>query len=93
MVDHLCRRLSKCRGRIVPEGHATSIGNLLREEIFQPEGLRLRVCPGVDSIAAEAVDSHDTRETAVSESIEQGETAASGSSGGTHSMAGDVVAS
>lgn len=31
------------------------------EEIFQPERLRLRVCPYGEGIAAEAVDSLDTK--------------------------------
>jgi hypothetical protein len=61
MINHLRRRLSKCRGRIVAEGHDARIGDLLGKEVFQPELLRLRVCPGGDGVAAEAVDGHDTK--------------------------------
>ena len=61
MVNHLRRRLSKCRGRVVAEGHDAGFGDLLRQKIFQPELLRLRVCPGDDGIAAEAVDGHNTK--------------------------------
>ena len=37
------------------------IKDLPRENIFQPEHLRLRVCPGVDGVAAEAVNDRDTK--------------------------------
>ena len=60
MVDHLRRRPSKGQGGIVAEGHDAGIGNLLREEVFQPKRLRFGVCPGGEGIAAEAVDGHNT---------------------------------
>ena len=52
MVHHLCRRLSKRGVGIVAEGHDTGIGDLPGEEIFRPERLRLRVCPGLGRVAA-----------------------------------------
>ncbi len=61
--------------RCVAEGHDASIGDLIGEEIFQPEGFRLRVNPGVEGVAAEAADGHDTRETAISDAAEPTETA------------------
>jgi hypothetical protein len=64
MIDNLRGRLSKRDVGVVAEGHYTSIGDLLGEEIFQPERLRLRVCPGGKGIAAEAVDGHDTNSKA-----------------------------
>jgi hypothetical protein len=94
MVHHLRRRLSKCGGRIVAEGHETSVGNLLGKEVFQPEGLRLWVCPGRNGIAAQAVDGHNTKgRLRPAKQIEQEKAAASESSGGTYSTVGDVVAS
>lgn len=60
MIDHARRRLSEGGGSIVAEGHDASIGNLLREEIFQPERFRFRVCPGVNRITAQSVHGHDT---------------------------------
>lgn len=61
MVNHLHRRLSKRGVCIITEGHDASVGDLLGEEIFQPERLQLRACPGSEGIAVEAVDSHDTK--------------------------------
>jgi hypothetical protein len=60
MINRRRRRLSRHGVGVVAESHGTGIGDLLRQEIFQPERLRLEVCPGVDG-AAEAVDSHDTK--------------------------------
>lgn len=60
MINYLRRRLSEGRVGIIAESHDTGVRDLLREEIFQPKGLRLRMCPGVDGIAAEAVDGHNT---------------------------------
>ena len=85
MVNHLRRRLPKCRGRVVAEGHDARIGDLLGKEVLQPECLRFRVCPGVDGIATEAVHGHDTRvRLRLVKNPEQGETTASGYSAGTH---------
>jgi hypothetical protein len=62
VVNRLRHRLSKGCGRVVAEGHDTRIGDLLGKEVLQPEGLRLRVCPSVDGITAEAVDGDNTKE-------------------------------
>src|ERR1700761_1666282 len=62
MINDLRRRLSKRHVGIVAEGHDAGIGDLLGEEISQPELLRFRVCPGAEGIAAEAMDGHDTVE-------------------------------
>ena len=62
MIYHLRRRLSKRGIGIVAEGHDASIRDLAREEIFQLERLRLRVCPGVGRVAAESVHGHNARE-------------------------------
>ena len=52
------------------------------------------MCPGREGIAAEAVDGHDTKvRLRLAKETEQWQTAASRSSRGTYSMAGDVVAS
>jgi hypothetical protein len=52
------------------------------------------VCPGVEGIAAEPVDGDDTKvRLRLAKLTNKGKTTASGSSGGTYSMAGDVVAS
>jgi hypothetical protein len=59
-IDHLRRRLGECGRRIVPKGQDTRIGNLLRQEVFQPERARLRVGLGVDGIAAKAMHRDDT---------------------------------
>lgn len=59
MVNHLRRRLSESGSGVVTEGHNASIGDVFREEIFQPERLRLRVRPGVDGITAQAMQCHD----------------------------------
>ena len=69
-------------------------GDMMEEEISQPEGLRLRVCPGGEGIAAEAMDSYDIKvRLRLAKPTGQGQTAASGSSGRAYSMADDVVAS
>jgi hypothetical protein len=61
MIDDLRRRLSKRSVGIVAKGHDARIGDLVGEEVFQQERLRLRVCPGGEGVTAEAVDSHDTK--------------------------------
>jgi hypothetical protein len=46
---------------------------------FQPKGLRRRMCPGSEGIAAEAVDSHNTKgRLRLAKATEQGETTVSG---------------
>ncbi len=60
MIIDLGGRLSKCNVGVVAKGHDASVGDLPREAIFPPEGLRLRVGPGVDGITAEAVNSQNT---------------------------------
>jgi hypothetical protein len=60
MINNLRGRLSKRDVGVVAENHDASIEDLVEEEIFQLEGLRLRVRPGSEGIAAEAVDGHDT---------------------------------
>ena len=60
MVNYLRRRLPKRRIGIVAKGHDASIGNLQREEVFQPERLRFWVCPGGDRASAESMYRHDT---------------------------------
>ena len=62
VIHHLRRRLSKRGIGIVAEGHDTGIGDLERQKIFQPERLRLWVCPGVGRVAAESVHGHNARE-------------------------------
>lgn len=62
MVNHLRRRLSKGYGRVVAEGYNARIRNLLGKEVLQLEGLRLRACPSVGGVAAEAVDGDNTNE-------------------------------
>lgn len=62
MIDHIRHRLSEGCGGIVAKRHDASVGNLLREEIFEPERVRFRVCPGCNQIAAESVNSHYARE-------------------------------
>jgi hypothetical protein len=61
MISNLRTRLSKHGVGVVAEGHKASIGNLLREEIFQPELLRLWMYPGGEGVATEAMDSHNTK--------------------------------
>ena len=39
------------------------IGDLLGEEVFQPERLQFRVCPGRDRAAAKSVYGDDTAES------------------------------
>lgn len=68
MVHDLRGRLSKGGIGIVAEGHDASIGDLLREEVFQPERLGFGVCPGSKGIAAETMNGHDTVVEDVSES-------------------------
>ena len=62
MIDDIRHGLSEGCGGIVAKRHDASIRNLLREEIFEPECVRFRVCPGWSQIAAESVNSHDARE-------------------------------
>lgn len=54
-------RLSKATC-IITEGHDAGIRDLLREKVSQPELLGLRVSPGGEGIAAEAMDGYDTVE-------------------------------
>ena len=58
MINNLGCRLSE---RNVGIGHDVRVGDLREENIFQPGLLGLRVCPGGDGVAAEAVDSPDTK--------------------------------
>lgn len=68
MTNHPRRRLSERGVGVVAKGHDAGIGDLQGQEIFQPECLRLRVCPGLDRVATESVHGHDTRgKAAVSE--------------------------
>jgi hypothetical protein len=60
MINDLRRRLSKRGVGIVAEGHDASIGDLLGEEISQPERLRFGVCPGGEGVAAEAMHGYNT---------------------------------
>lgn len=60
MINHLCGRLSKCQNSVVVERHDTGVGDLLREEIFQPERLGLAVSPGLDGVTVEAMHGDDT---------------------------------
>jgi hypothetical protein len=50
---NLRRRPCKRGVGIVAKGRNANIRDLLRQEIFQSESLRLRVCPGDEGIAAE----------------------------------------
>lgn len=59
VVDHLRRRLRERGHGVVAKGQDARIGDLLRQEVFQPERVRLRVGPGVDGITPETVDGHD----------------------------------
>ena len=61
MIRHLCRRLSKRRVGVVAERHNASIGDLLGQEVFQPERLRFRMCPGLDPVTAQSVHGHDAK--------------------------------
>ena len=62
MVNRLRRRLSEWCRRVVAERHDTRIGDPLRQEVFQPKGHRLGVCPNVYGTTAEAVDGDNTKE-------------------------------
>jgi hypothetical protein len=53
------RRLSKRCVGVVSKGHNSGIGDMIGEKVSQPELPGPWVRPGVDSIAAEAVDSYD----------------------------------
>ena len=59
MVDHLRRRLGEGGRGIVTKGQDAGVGDLVWEEVFQPERVRLRVGPGIDSIAVKAVNRDD----------------------------------
>lgn len=60
MINNLGGRLPKCRVGIIAESHDAGIRDLLGKKVFQPELLGLRVCPGGESVAAKAMDGHDT---------------------------------
>lgn len=60
MVHDLRRRLPKRDVGIVAEGHDARVRDFPGEEVSQPELVRLRVCPGRNGIAAEAVDGNNT---------------------------------
>jgi hypothetical protein len=61
MINNVGGRLSEGSGSVVAEGHNTSIGKLLGEEVFQPECVRFWMGPGFDRIAAQSVHGHDAR--------------------------------
>lgn len=66
---------------------------VLGEEIFQPELLRCRTCPGVDGIAAESVDGHDAVvKLQLAKLTKEWQTADEGCWMNTHSMVGNVAA-
>jgi hypothetical protein len=55
VVDDIGGGLAEGSRGIVAEGKDAGILDLVRQEVFEPECIRLRVCPGVDGIAAQAV--------------------------------------
>jgi hypothetical protein len=57
VVDHLRRRLREGGHGVVAKGQDAGIGDLLREEIFQPECVGPGV--GLDGVTSGAMDSHD----------------------------------
>lgn len=94
MIDNVGGRLSKRRFGVVSEGHDAGIGDLLGKEVFQPELLRLGVCPGREGIAAETVDGHDAVvNLQLAKLAGQWQTADEGYRETTYSTAGDAVAS
>lgn len=68
MIGNLRHRSSKRDAGVIAEDHDAGTGDPLQEDVFQPELLRLRVCPGSDGIGAETVDRPQSKgKAAVSE--------------------------
>lgn len=55
MVDDIGGGSAEGSRGIVAEGEDTGILDFVRQEVFEPECIRLGVCPGVDGIAGQAV--------------------------------------
>lgn len=56
MIDYLRCRFGEGGRGVIAKSQDTGIGNLLREEVFEPEGICLWVGPGVNGIAAQTVN-------------------------------------
>lgn len=58
MIDDIgCRPAERGR-RIVAEGEYAGVLNLVRQQVLEPELVRLGMCPGFDGVAAQAVHSY-----------------------------------
>lgn len=55
VVDDIGGGLAESSRGIVAEGEDAGILDLMRQEVFEPECIRIGVCPGCNGIAAQAV--------------------------------------
>ena len=62
MIYDVCRCVAKRRISVVSKRHDSSIRYVMWKEVFEPEGIRLVVCPGVLRVSVQAMDRNDTRQ-------------------------------
>ena len=59
MIYDVCSCIAKRRSRIVSIGHNPDIRKVLQKEVFEPECLRLAICPSVRLVSVESMDGDD----------------------------------
>ena len=60
VIPNICSCIPERNVRIVSKVQDASILEIVRKEVSEPESLSLCICPGLDRISVETMNSNDT---------------------------------